>query len=260
MSKKIVDEKIQSVLEMYKNLKNKIGEKVIIDYFKVISGHTKCIKETGQLESVIAFTGVSTESSYTPFIGNVIIYKISTIDGAILYLNRESLKYYMYDIDFNKHRDEIKKDFYGEEYVNKKRARHETRYAKDPIKEKYNELRRQIIIKTTKKRALEECLPIIKEGTQEDWVKLVEKNCEDDYSRFILDSVVYALKQLEEGVEFQEICDEMGELTGFMAGCVASSIYHFSKRGEEFKRFWNKLNNGDPEIDGTINPAILRLK
>lgn len=47
-----------------------------------------------------------------------------------------------------------------------------------------------------------------------------------------------------------------GGITGFMAGCVAQMVYECHERGDEFR----KSHNGDDDIDGVINPAILTIK
>ncbi len=68
-------------------------------------------------------------------------------------------------------------------------------------------------------------------------------------------------KLLDEGKTCEEAEKGMNghDLTGYMAGAVASAITHFHPRGEEFKKFWNKGYGGTGEEEGTINPAILTI-
>ena len=47
--------------------------------------------------------------------------------------------------------------------------------------------------------------------------------------------------------------------SGFSAGCTAQTIIHFSPRGEEFQKWWNKKCGGTGEENGVINPAILTI-
>ena len=47
-----------------------------------------------------------------------------------------------------------------------------------------------------------------------------------------------------------------GGITGFMAGAVAKMVFDCHKRGDEFR----KSHNGDIEIDGVVNHAILTIE
>lgn len=95
------------------------------------------------------------------------------------------------------------------------------------------------------------------------------KDNSDPYGKACVDVARRAMEILDEGKDFethslivQADKDIHGdsELTGYMAGVVASAIRHFHERGEEFAKKWNKDNGGTGEEKGTINPAILEVK
>jgi len=48
--------------------------------------------------------------------------------------------------------------------------------------------------------------------------------------------------------------------SGFSAGCTAQTIIHFSPRGEEFKKWWNKYIGGTGEEEGVLNPALVKVE
>lgn len=99
----------------------------------------------------------------------------------------------------------------------------------------------------------------------ENWA---EKNS-DSYGKSCVDVARRAMEILDDGKDFEthslivrsdkDVHGE-SELTGYMAGVVASAIRYFHERGDEFGKKWNKDNGGTGEEKGTINPAILTIK
>lgn len=81
------------------------------------------------------------------------------------------------------------------------------------------------------------------------------------YSMEILTCTELVGIALDEGKTPEEAMNETNgrNITGFMAGAVASAIamYHF--RGDEFKKWWNE-SWGRPSAEGVVNPAIMTLK
>lgn len=99
----------------------------------------------------------------------------------------------------------------------------------------------------------------------EDWAN---KNS-DSYGKACVDVARRAMEILDECKDFEthalivqadKAVHGQSELTGYMAGVIASAITHFHERGAEFNKKWNKDNGGTGEEKGTINPAILTIK
>ena len=107
---------------------------------------------------------------------------------------------------------------------------------------------------------------------QEKWNKYVEAN-KDSYGGACVVVARRVMEILDDGQPFdcnEVICradDEMnvGGITGFMAGAVASMVSQCHKRGEEFRRQWNKDTQIGTEGDraneegGVLNPALLNI-
>ena len=112
-------------------------------------------------------------------------------------------------------------------------------------------------------------MPIVK---QEEWDECV-KNNEDPYGKACVDVARRVMELLDEQDEFDPhkiICQaddelDVGGITGFMAGAVASMVGQCHSRGDEFRRAWNlDTAIGDEgekanESGGTLNPALLTI-
>ena len=110
-------------------------------------------------------------------------------------------------------------------------------------------------------------MPII---NQTDWDKWVKNNT-GDYGKATVDVAREVMRLLDEGKPVDNpralICesDKSDELTGFMAGCVASIVSRCHSRGEEFRRQWNLVNQIGTEGEkankgeGVLNPAIIKF-
>jgi len=82
---------------------------------------------------------------------------------------------------------------------------------------------------------------MIIESKQSDYDKYVKMNA-DGYSRAVVVAGEKVMKALADGKTVKESHDEMyGQgLSGFQAGCVATSVREFSPRGGEFGKFWDQ--------------------
>lgn len=99
------------------------------------------------------------------------------------------------------------------------------------------------------------------EKTQRQWLRSVKAN-QDEYGWGVIEVVEKLGKNLDEGMDCataEKKAIEGSGITGFMAGAMASMIYSFHPRGEEFKRYFNKQIGADPDAEGTANPAILTI-
>lgn len=100
----------------------------------------------------------------------------------------------------------------------------------------------------------------VKKGLEKEYEDYVKKN-QDGYGNAVIVAGAKVGKALSEGKTCKEAHNEMykNDLTGFMAGCLASAISHFHSRGEEFKEFWNR-QYGIKNAKGVVNPAIITIK
>jgi len=100
----------------------------------------------------------------------------------------------------------------------------------------------------------------VKPGLEQEYENYVDKN-QDSYGNGVILAGHLVGQALDEGKTCEESENAMHGfgITGFMAGCVASSIKHFHPRGDEFNEYWNN-QFGSSSKDGTVNPAILTIK
>jgi len=106
-------------------------------------------------------------------------------------------------------------------------------------------------------------MPLVNSKKWESWVK----NNQDPYGKACVDVARNVMNILDkEGGDFDPynlICraDNVGGITGFMSGCVASMVSECHSRGEEFRRKWNHRYDpkSDPKSKGVINPAIINI-
>ena len=105
----------------------------------------------------------------------------------------------------------------------------------------------------------------------EGWQECQDNN-QDHYGGACVRVAYNVMKKLDEGDPITDIhqlicdADDVGGITGFMAGAVASIVSHCHERGEEFRRIWNgDVAIGDEgeranESGGVLNPAILNIE
>lgn len=82
----------------------------------------------------------------------------------------------------------------------------------------------------------------IKQELQQEYNQYVKTNSEDSYSKAVIEAGEAVMKLLDDGKTCEEAQEGMygGELTGYMAGAVASAVAHFHERGDEFRNYWNE--------------------
>lgn len=95
------------------------------------------------------------------------------------------------------------------------------------------------------------------------WNETVEKN-KDPYGKCAVDVARNVMIELDKNEPFNANDlilkgDKEKELTGFLAGCVASIVSTCHTRGDEFKKSWNKHFNVE-STEGTVNPAIITFE
>jgi len=101
----------------------------------------------------------------------------------------------------------------------------------------------------------------LKKGLEEEWQKAVNKN-KDGYGKGVIKIVEKVCSELDKGKSPQEaesIGIEDSGITGFQAGAMASMINYFHPRGDEFRKYFNKVCGGTGKEKGTINPAIMTI-
>lgn len=105
---------------------------------------------------------------------------------------------------------------------------------------------------------------------EKGWNEAVEVNSKNSYSKCCID---YARKwmelmeeHLEKGEKLEDFADETSckadeefGITGFMYGMAVSIISQVWEYGEQLKK-WHNGQYGQPDSEGTVNPAILILK
>jgi len=100
-----------------------------------------------------------------------------------------------------------------------------------------------------------------KKGLEKKWEKVVNKNTKDAYSKAIIKVTKKVCDELDKD-KSPEKAERIGiknsDITGFMAGAMASMIRHFHPRGEEFNNWWNG-QFGVKNKKGTVNPALITI-
>lgn len=105
---------------------------------------------------------------------------------------------------------------------------------------------------------------------QKKWDGYVKQNV-DDYGKYCVDTTrrVMGILDKEEDFDCHAIMCEADiddDLTGFMAGAIASMVSQCHSRGEEFRRKWNIFNQIQNEGErankngGVLNPALLNIE
>lgn len=103
----------------------------------------------------------------------------------------------------------------------------------------------------------------IKPEMTETFDKYLLNNCKDPYSFAATKAALDAMAILDVGGTCEEAETEFkGKgLSGFLAGCAASTIFNFHVRGDEFRIFWNAQYGvtEDKAKGGIVNPAIMTI-
>ena len=118
--------------------------------------------------------------------------------------------------------------------------------------------------KQSKYRLMREGLSLVKPETIEDWLEHADNNTNDYRSARILKATIEMMRKLEAGIPMDEAQSQLKDefsLSGYAEGWIADKISYFSKKGDEYRRYWNKKwGIDDSEEERVVNPAILILK
>jgi len=108
----------------------------------------------------------------------------------------------------------------------------------------------------------------VKEGFEKEYETYVGKN-QDGYGNACIVAGALIGKGLDDGLspelaekEMFKKDNELGGLTGFMMGCVASALARFHPRGDEYRKYFNGVFGVSEKQakGGVVNPAILTIK
>lgn len=144
---------------------------------------------------------------------------------------------------------------------------------RNPEAEEIERARREEAAAKTTARAIHEALATpaftFAEGTLAEWGEFVARNSQDGYSAAI---VAFARKwaeimepQLAAGAKFADIARKAKNeadtdgITGAMYGAAVATLAHFWEYGDALRQ-WHNGAFGQPNAQGTVNPAILTSK
>lgn len=255
VSQKEQDKEVQAKA-MFDKLRQHIGEDVSY------TGWWYGVKQedTAELREVNDFINVLIGCSGIPFVGyGAAISNITSKDGEVLYSNPNIE--YGYDRRADKDVFASKRLIFGDRIVDAEVAEKEKQ---DREWAEYKE-KSDLEAKKIKYTLMREGLTLVKPETAEEWLQFADNNSNDGYSVFVVKATISMMKKFEEGISFEEaeqqVYNEELGLSGFMAGATANALSHFSKQGEEYRKYWNKQYGiEDPEEKGTVNPAVLTIK
>ena len=107
----------------------------------------------------------------------------------------------------------------------------------------------------------------VKEGKVIEYIKFVEANSHDGYSKAVVDFMHRWANLMDEqiasGKEIPEIADKTSNdadtegITGFMYGCAVNALSQLWEYGEELRKWHNKEYKYDG--DGCVNPAVFSV-
>ena len=102
------------------------------------------------------------------------------------------------------------------------------------------------------------------EGLEKEYQEYAETQKADDYSYAVIEYLEYWANKMEEGLEQgKELKDiwhkasfgsDLG-ITGFQHGYAALLLSKYWVHGEELRKLHN-THHGQPDVKGTVNPAI----
>lgn len=241
---------------MFDKLREHIGEEV--SYMGWFYGSKN--EGTDKLKEVNDFSNVVIGCAGIPFVGyGAAISKIISKNGDVLYFNPNVE--YGYDRRVDQDIYDSKRLIFGdrivaEDYAKKEQANQEwKRYKEESDRE----------ARKAKYTLMKEGLSLVKPEMVEEWLQFVDNNSNDGYSVVVVKASISMMKKMEDGVSFEEaetqVYNEEFGLSGFLSGATANALSHFSKKGNEYRVYWNrKYGVEDLEEKGTINPAILTIK
>ncbi len=243
---------------MFNALRESIGKEVTVTYWHYGRLHV----EKSILSSVTDFERVELKGMSIPFIGyGVAIVSIIDSKGIMLYGHLIQPKY---DVRDSLGIIEVKREFFGDEIADKELE--EERKYEERRKEQERKDQERIIKFQTEEAAvlIEKTLPYIIESERENFKQMVANNNYNMYGILIVKMTSELLIAIGQGMEFEEaiktIAEEKYGTSGFAMGVAANAISSCSPRGEEFRKYWNRLHGISDEEKGVVNPAILTIK
>lgn len=242
--------------KMFDKLREHIGEDV--SYTGWWYGAKQ--EETGILKNVEDFFNVAIGSYGIPFVGyGAAISEIVSKDGEVLYTNP-----YIEENYDRRDDNEIyasKRLIFGDRIVNQEIEEQEKN------KKEWQEWQEQQDKKAKKDKysLMREGLTLVKPETVDEWLEFVDNNCNDGYSSQVVRAAISMMKKLNEGMSFEEaehkVYNEELGLTGFLSTSTASTLAHFAKQSEEYRKYWNKQFGVEyDEEKGIVNPTVLAFK
>jgi len=232
-----------------KRLKERIGKEVEVLY--VLYGRE--FTAQGVLKDLDELSRIEIDGASIPFIGyGCAIIEVKTDKGEVIYENRSIREY---DAREPEGIAEAMREKFGREtaasYLNGVKKANED----------WEEKKKKLNSNAEKKKPylIKEGLELIKDKKkQEEWKRLVSSS-NGFYSIGIIEGAVNGMKKLSEGASLSqaEEAAENGQSVNSMSYCC-SLISYYSRRGEEFRRYWNR-QFGEENSEGVVNPAVLHI-
>jgi hypothetical protein len=227
--------------EYFRNLKDHIGEEIVIEY-GVIPNRTE--KEEGILKRVNKYSNIVTTEGGTPFLGQYTIINVFDKEGDVLYNNplAKELIEIINDPRENRTIDEVREDIasrcYGQEvgdFIRRKNS--EMRRIGEELERSRVDRAQKNIPKYLKKGKR-----MIKEDKWDVWEKFVRANTSQGYSAEIVDASVEVMKDLSKGKSLEDACRTLKDsgASNYSASLIAQTVARFHPQGEEFKKHFQK--------------------
>lgn len=247
--------------EQMERLADHIGELVEVEW--VFDGALR--RDQGELREVAPFLNCLIGCSGIPFIGygSAIrrIWIATDGEDEVLFFNPAIRADYGLRNDSDA-RDALVRESFGDFIASSQKAERER--AKSEQEQRFAELDQRA--KDNAPRLIEAGVALVSAGLVENWREYAETNTQDGCSAAVIEGTVQAMQALADGktpaeAERAAVAAE----TGFQMGCVAKGVAHFSPRGEEFRKYWNRQYMSEEraamvdESGGVVNPAVLTI-
>lgn len=190
---------------------------------------------TGTIDDIEDFVFVGINGTMIPFVAaNMALSEITSPNGEILYLNP-----YIED-GYNKESTtsiyKIQRLIFGNEIPCAEITKKWEKYKEDD-KKAITYIKNSILL-------ADSLMYLIKTEMIKQWSYFVDNNCNELYSTMVVEAVYEMLLKIDNFVPFeeaeQEIYKEKYSLSGYMIEAAANAVSYFSKRGEEYRAYWNE--------------------
>lgn len=252
-SKTDIESKEAKCTKMFENIKQHIGEEVICTYYD----EGKQYQSKGMLRGISPFSRVFIGSGDMPFLNwNGGILYIKLMDGTELYSNlnvplthkcHNALEFF-----------EVERKVFGDRIVDKK----ESEYKRNRELAEKRAREEEFEVQKRKYLLMKDGLNVVKKEKIEEWLEYADNCTKSGYKVTIVETAIDMIKKVNKGTSFREIDLEIERrgLAGESANLVAFGIEKFSNRGEEFKKYWDRLYKIDFRCQEINVPASLILK